>query len=115
MADTPVTPVKITAALTDPNTYKKWVVYVGITLAAILLISLGFKLWNFIFPKSDKQVNNPRTTVYPFGKIEKGGVDQSNTQVLVDEKPWEAGAGVGGFRYDNKDGYGIMLWLKRKW
>jgi hypothetical protein len=84
-----------------------YAIYIGITLLLVIV-------WKFLFPSPDKQINKPISWVAPFAKVEKGGIDQSNTQIELDGKPWEVGAGVGGFRYDNKDGYGGMVFIKRK-
>lgn len=111
MADTP--PIKISERLTNWETYKKFAVYVVIGIVVLLLIMGGVSIWRFFFPKADKQINNPRVIVTPFAKVEK--IDQANTQILLSEKPWEAGAGVGGFQYDNKTGVLLGVWAKRKW
>lgn len=113
MANTPPT-VKVAERLTDPNTYKKFAVYVLIAVAGVLLIVGGVSLWRFVFPKPEKQTNAPKVTglVLPGGKVK---IDQTNTQISMDEKPWEVGVGAGGIRYDNKDGYFLGGWVKRKW
>lgn len=90
-----------------------WAQYIGITIVVVLLIVGGVSLWRFVFPKPDKQTNKPTSII--IGKAEKGAVDQTNTQVLISEKPWEAGVGGGALRYDNKDGWFGGAWIKRKW
>ena len=89
-----------------------WAQYAGITIVVVLLLVGGVSLWRFIFPKPDKQVNRPTSIIV--GKAEKGAVDQTSTQVLVTEKPWEVGLGAGALRYDNKDGGFVGGWIKRK-
>ena len=112
MAD-PIPVVKVADRLTSLETYKKWAIYVGITCLALLLIIGMVSLWKFFFPTPDKQINKPTAVILPGATVKK--LDQSNTQVLVDEKPWEVGLGVAGIRYDNKDGALVGGWIKRKW
>ena len=106
MADTPL-------AQTVKDRLTHYALYVGITLVCLLLFAGGVSVWNWIFPKPDKQINNPHVTALPGSHI--GKIDQTNTQVLLDEKPWEVGLGVAGVRYDNKDGALVGGWIKRKW
>jgi hypothetical protein len=112
MAETP--PIKITERLTNVDTYKKYAVYVVITIISVLILVGGVSLWRWIFPRPDKQVNNPRV-IAPFSKIEKDSINQSNTQIQVTEKPWEISVGGGVLRYDNKDGWIGGAVIKRKW
>jgi hypothetical protein len=109
MADIPVISVK--DRLLDFNTYKKYAVYLLLT---VLLLLLFRGLWSLIF-KPQTQVNKPITVVTPFAKVEKGGIDQSNTQIKVDgEKNWEISGGGFGGRFDGKDFYGIIGQVKRR-
>jgi len=95
----------------NPVTWGKAVTFLIIG-SIIVFILVCVK--NFIFPKSNKQTISSDVVVKPFGKIETGGVKIDNNQILVEEKPWEVGVGLGGFRYDGKDGYGGLVWGKRK-
>jgi hypothetical protein len=105
MADT----ISVKDRLLDFNTYKKYAVYVLLTVLLLLLLR---GVWSLIFP-TDKQVNKPHAIV--IGKAMAGAIDQTSTQIKVDgEKPWEVGVGVGGFRYDQKDGYGGFVTVKRR-
>jgi len=107
MADIPVISVK--DRLLDFNTYKKYAVYLLLT---VLLLLLFRGLWSLIF-KPQTQVNKPTAVV--IGKAMAGAIDQTSTQIKVDgEKPWEIGIGAGGFRWDNKDGYGGFVTVKRR-
>jgi hypothetical protein len=87
-----------------------YAVYIGITL---VLLFVGTNLYRFFFPAKESQISKPTAIVV--GHAEKGSITQTSTQIELSEKPWEVGAGVGGFRYDNKDGYGGIVFLKRKW
>ncbi len=69
---------------------------------------------NFIFPKPNKQTISSDVIVKPFGKIEKDGVKIDNNQILVEEKSWEVGGGVGAMTYDNKNGGIAGLWVRKK-
>ena len=110
MADTP--PIKITERLVNLDTYKKWAVYVLVTIGAVLLLVGGVSLWRFIFPKPTQQVNKP--TAFAVGKVEKGAITQTSTQISLDDKSWEVGLGGGGVTYDNKSGIIIGGWVKKK-
>lgn len=95
----------------SPTTWAKTTVYLIIgTIIFFMLLCVK----NFFFPKPKQQVNKPVTVVLPFGRVEKGGIDQSNTQISLDEKLNEVGIGVGGLRYDDKDGAFAGVWYKRK-
>ena len=107
MADTPVITVK--DRLLDFNTYKKYAIYVLLTVLLLLLLR---GVWSLIF-KPQTQVNKPTAVV--IGKAEKGAIDQTSTQIKVEgEKNWEVGVGVGAGRYDDKDAYGGMIFVKRR-
>ncbi|MFA5299836.1 MAG: hypothetical protein WC389_16755 [Lutibacter sp.] len=84
-----------------------------IVILAILLFAGGMQVWNFFFPKKSGNVNNPHTVVLPFAKVDK--VDQTSTQVLIEEKAWELSVGAGILNYDNKSGVAFGGVLKRKW
>lgn len=105
-------PIKWIKGFANPTTWGKAIVYLIIG-GAIIFVLVCVK--NFFFPKKDTQVNRPIAYIAPFAKAEKGAISQDNTQVLVTEKPWEVGVGVGAGRFDNKDGYGGFLTVKRKW
>ena len=104
--------IKITQRLVDLDTYKKYAVYVLITIAGVLLIVGGVSLWRFIFVPKSTQSHKPTAVVMPGAKIEK--LDQSSQQILVEEKPWEVSLGAGVLRYDNKDGWIGGAVIKRK-
>ena len=78
----------------------------------MLLLLLLRGVWSLIF-NPDTQVS--KTQALAIGKVEKGAITQTSTQIKVDgEKPWEIGIGAGGFRWDNKDGYGGFVTVKRR-
>ena len=85
----------------------------AIGVVVILLVAGGMQVWNFFFPKKSGNVNNPHTVVLPFAKVDK--IDQTSTQVLIEEKAWELAVGAAGITYDNKSGLLVGGWLKRKW
>lgn len=89
-----------------------WRIFV-LSVFALLLIA-GF-LWvkNFLFPKPGQNINKPSVVALPGSKIEK--VDQTSTQVLMEEKAWEAAVGGGVMTFDNKAGTFLGGWVKRKW
>lgn len=113
MADTPPK-VKITERILNVDTYKKYAAYVLITIIGVVLVVGGVSLWRWVFPKPEKQTNAPKVTglVLPGGKVK---IDQTNTQVSLDDKPWEVGLGGGGLTYDNKTGVFVGGWVRRKW
>lgn len=114
MADTPPK-VKITERLVNLDTYKKYAVYVVITIAAVLLIVGGVSLWRWVFKPKDTQVYKPTGIGLAIGHVEKGAVVQESTQISVEkERPWEVGLGAGGINYDNKSGVVVGGWVKRK-
>ena len=63
MADMP--PIKITERLTDLNTYKKYAVYLVITILSALIVFGGIGLYRKFFPK-------PATT--SVGEVQAGGI-----------------------------------------
>jgi len=77
-----------------------------------LIIFLGIAVWRFFFHKPQQNVNKPTVVVTPFAKVDK--IDQSNMQVLMNEKAWEVGLTGGVFNYDNKSGAAGFVTLKRK-
>lgn len=108
MADTPPV-ITVKDRLLDIGTYKKYAIYLLLTLLLLLLFR---GVWSLLF-KPQQQVNKPTSVI--IGKAEKGAVDQTSTQIKVDgEKPWEVGIGAGAFRYDGKDGYGGLVMVKRR-
>ena len=108
MADTPPV-ITVKNRLLDIGTYKKYAVYLLLTLLLLLLFR---GIWSLLF-KPQTQVNKPTAVV--IGKAMAGAIDQTSTQIKVEgEKPWEVGIGAGAFRYDQKDGYGGMLFVKRR-
>jgi hypothetical protein len=112
MADTEAFDIKKwILGFVNPTTWGKAIVYLiigGVIVFAVVCVK------NFFFPRKDTQTNKPIAWVAPFAKVEKGGISQDNTQVLVTEKPWEIGGGVAAGRIDNKDAYGGFLTVKRK-
>jgi hypothetical protein len=97
----------------DIATIKDRLSHYAVYLLLTLLLLLLFRgVWSLIF-KPQTQVNKP--TAVAIGNVQKGAIDQTSTQIKVEgEKPWEASVGVGAFRYDQKDGYGGMVMLKRR-
>ena len=93
MADLPQ--VNVVERILSPDTYKKYAIYVGITIIAVLLVVGGISLWRWIFPKPEKQTTSQKVTITPlsFSKVEKGGVTQTSTQIQLNEKNWEVGLG----------------------
>ncbi len=89
-----------------------WRIGLAVVLAG-LLIAGGFSIWRFIFPVPDKQINKPKVTVLPFAKI--GTIDQSNVQVLMEEKKWAVSLGGEQLRWDNRDGWIIGGFVTRIW
>ena len=87
---------------------------IGIKAGIVVLILIGcLSLWRFFFPAADKQINRPRTYVLPGAKVDK--IDQSNVQVLLEEKKWAISLGGGALRWDNRDGAFAGFWVTRKW
>jgi len=84
---------------------------IGIVL--ILIIAGGITIKNFLFPKPSQNVNKPTAVALPFSKVDK--IDQTSTQILMEEKSWEAGVGGGVITYDNKAGMAVGGWVKKKW
>jgi len=84
-----------------------------IVIVGVITLSGAYNLYRFFFPKKQRMTNNPKVTALPFSKIEK--IDQTSTQILLEEKSWELGMGAGGLNYDNKAGSIVGLWVKRKW
>jgi len=85
-------------------------------LLLILIVVFGAKnIWNFFFPGPAQNVNKPRVVALPFSTIEPGSIDQRSTQILMEEKTWEAGVGVGVLQYDNRAGSFVGGWVKKKW
>lgn len=84
-----------------------------IAVVAILLVVVCMNVYRFFFPKKNPNINKPTVITTPFSHIDK--LDQSNVQVSIDEKPWEAGVGVGALQYDNKSGAFAGGWIRRKW
>lgn len=82
-------------------------------LIAILLAAGGVQVWRFFFPVKSGNVNKPHAVVLPFAKVEK--IDQTSTQVLLEEKAWEVALGGGVLTYDNKSGLFVGGSIKRKW
>jgi hypothetical protein len=94
----------------NPTTWSKTIVYLIIgSIIFFMLVCVK----NFFFPPK-KMVNKPVAVVLPFAKVEKGAIDQSNTQISLDEKLNEVGLYGGGLRYDNKDGVFVGASYKRK-
>jgi len=87
--------------------------FIVVILIVGLLAAGGISIWRFIFPVPDKQINRPRVYALPGSKIEK--IDQSNVQVLMEEKKWAVSAGGGLLRWDNRDGWIIGVGITRKW
>jgi hypothetical protein len=94
-----------------PSTWAKTVVFMVIGGMIFFMLTC---VKNFFFPKPRDMVNKPVTVVLPFAKVEKGAVDQSNTQISLDEKLNEAGIFAGGLNYDNKNGVFVGVGYKRK-
>lgn len=89
----------------------------GFRLAAICVLGLGvilvcMNVWSFFKPKPAQNTYNPRNIVLPGARVDK--IDQTSTQILVEEKPWEIGCGAGVFSYDSKPGGIAWGWAKRK-
>lgn len=84
------------------------------TLISVGLIALfAYMIWFTFFRKTPQNVSNQRVVVTPFAKVDK--IDQSSIQVMVEEKTWEMGVGVGAVSYDNKSGAMAGVWVKKKW
>jgi hypothetical protein len=84
------------------------------TMAAIaLVLFVGFTLWR-AYGRRDgaSNIHKPTCTVLPFAKVEK--LDQTSTQVLIEEKTWEVGLGGGILNWDNKSGMFAGGWVKKK-
>jgi len=111
MAD-PIPVVNIVERLLSTDTYKKYAVYVLITVITFLLFCGGFALWRFFFGKPNKQINKP--VAVAIGRVEKGAIDQTSTQIQLNEKDWEIGVGAGGLQYDNKNGVCLFGFVKKK-
>lgn len=86
---------------------------VVIGILALLLIAGGMQVWNFFFPKKSGNINKPTAITLPFSRV--GNIDQTSTQVLIEEKSWELGLGGAAITYDNKSGLVVGGWVKRKW
>jgi len=90
----------------------------GIRLALIIavimgVILVGINIWNFFMPKPAQNVHKPTVVVLPGAKVDK--LDMSSTQLLVEDKPWEAGIGGGAITFDNKNGAFMGAWARRRW
>ena len=112
MPDTVVEPFdikKFFSGFLNPTTWSKTVVY--LILGAIIVIALiGIK--NFFFPT--RAITNKPIGI-AVGHVEKGAIDQTSTNIVVEkEKDWTVGAGVGGGRFDGKDGYAGGAWISKK-
>ena len=101
---------KFLKGFVSPTTWGKTVVFLCIGGAIVFMLTC---VKNFFFPPK-KMVNKPVTVVLPFAKVEKGAIDQSNTQISLDEKLNEVGVYGGGLRYDQKDGVFVGVSYKRK-
>lgn len=112
MSDTPIEKfdiVKWFKGLINPVTWGKSIQYL-IMICAVLFVAFAIK--NTFFP-SKSITNKPHAIV--IGKAEKGAIDQTSTNVVVEkEKAFEVGVGVGVGRFDNKDGYAGGGWFKWK-
>ncbi len=64
------------------------------------------------FIKPQQNVNKPTVVVTPFARVDK--IDQTSTQISMNEKSWELSLGMGVMRYDNKDGVIVGATIKRK-
>ena len=109
MANEPFDIKKFLKGFVDPTTWSKTVVY--LIIGGVIVFTL-MCVKNYFFP-TKKNVNKPVTTVLPFARV--GKVDNTNTQITVEkEKAWEVGLGVGGIRYDGKDGVIGGVTVKRR-
>lgn len=86
----------------------------GIKVAVAIFVIYGaISLVNCIFPKKSGNINKPTTIILPLAKVEK--IDQTSTQISIEEKTWELGMGGATITYDNKSGAIVGGWLKKKW
>lgn len=90
-----------------------WMKNLRFILGTALIAVLVYMAWFTFFRKVPQNVSNQKVVVTPFAKVDK--IDQSSIQVMVEEKKWEAGIGVGVIQYDNKSGAFAGVILKRKW
>lgn len=90
-----------------------YLIYIGLTAGALILLLGVTQLWTFFFGSRNTQTNKPKVigAALPGSTV---SIDQANTQIDLSERPWEVGIGVGALRYDQKDGYIVGLTLKRK-
>lgn len=87
-----------------------------LVIIVIIIIAAGaVTIKNFFFPKPAQNINQPSVVALPFSTIEAGAVDQRSTQILMEEKSWEAGVGGAAWTYDNKLGSMVGGWVKKKW
>jgi hypothetical protein len=105
----------------EPFSWSKWFAgfFNGVSWAKEIkttLIIVGFFIaGSFIyhlFVREPQNVNKPRVIVTPFAHV--GSIDQTSTQVSMNEKSWEASIFGGGFTYDSKLGMFGGGSLKRK-
>lgn len=90
-----------------------WVKNLRFILGAVVIGIIALTIWKAWFEKKPANVSNQRVVVTPFAKVEK--IDQSSIQVMVEEKTWELGIGVGVLNYDNKNGAFAGVMIKKRW
>ena len=94
----------------NPTTWSKAVLF---TIMGVIIVVVLVGVKNLFFPK--KSITNKPVAV-AIGKVEKGAIDQTSTNIVVEkEKAFEVGVGVGAGRFDNKDGYMGGVWGKYRW
>ena len=86
-----------------------------VVIVIVIIIAGGVTIKNFFFPKPSQNIHQPSVVALPFSTIEQGAIDQRSTQILMEEKSWEAGVGGGVVTYDNKAGTMLGGWIKKKW
>jgi len=90
-----------------------WMKNIRFILGTALILLAVYMVWFTFFRKVPQNVSNQKVVVTPFAKVDK--IDQSSIQVMVEEKTWELGIGVGAVTYDNKSGAMAGVWVKKKW
>jgi hypothetical protein len=84
-----------------------------IVIIIVLFIAGGMAIWRFFNPAKSQNVNKP--VAIALGKVEKGAIDQTSTQVMIEkEKAWEVGIGGGGIYYDEKTGVFGGGWIRKR-
>ena len=84
-----------------------------VIFVAIVTIVTGVRSVIGWFVKPQQNINKPSVIITPFARVDK--IDQTSTQISMNEKTWETGLFGGGVRWDNKDGVFFGCSIKKRW